>query len=97
MRRWVREVATGKVARTYAYLVTSLPAERIGAAALAGLVRRHWRIEARHHVRDVSFGEDASRTRTGHAPQNTAMPKATDSVSRWWSRVCSAPVASGAS
>ncbi|GAA1769121.1 hypothetical protein [Streptomonospora arabica] len=77
MRRWVREVGTGKVARAFAYLVTSLPAERIGAAALAGLARRHWRIGARHHVRDVSFGEDASRARTGHGPQNTAIPKAT--------------------
>lgn len=70
MHRWVREVGTGKVTRTYAYLVTSLPAERIGAAALAGLVRSHWRIEARHHVRDVSFGEYASRVRTGNGPQS---------------------------
>ena len=44
-----------------------------GAARLAGLVRGHWRIEALHHVRDVSFGEDASRVRTGNGPQNMAM------------------------
>lgn len=73
MHRWVKEVATGKVRRTYAYLITSLPAQQAGAARLAGLVRGHWRIEALHHVRDASFGEDASRVRTGHGAQNMAM------------------------
>lgn len=73
VHRWVKEVATGRVRRTYAYVITSLPAEQAGAARLAGLVRGHWRIEALHHVRDVSFGEDSSRVRTGHGPQNMAM------------------------
>lgn len=73
VHRWAKEVATGRVRRTYAYVITSLPAEQADAARLAGLVRGHWRIEALHHVRDVSFGEDASRVRTGHGPQNMAM------------------------
>ncbi|SIO85096.1 hypothetical protein BQ8420_05235 [Nocardiopsis sp. JB363] len=73
VHRWVKELATGRVRRTYAYVITSLPAERANVARLAGLVRDHWRIEALHHVRDVSFGEDASRVRTGHGPQNMAM------------------------
>lgn len=73
VHRWVKEEATAKVRRTYAYVITRLPAERADAARLAGLVRGHWRIEALHHVRDVSFGEDASRVRTGHGPQNMAM------------------------
>jgi len=73
VHRWVKELATGDVRRTYAYVVTSLPAERADAARLAGLVRGHWRIEVLHHVRDVSFGEDASRVRCGHGPQNMAM------------------------
>ena len=73
VHRWVKELATGRVRRTYAYVLTSLPAERADADRLAGLARGHWRIEALHHVRDVSFGEDASRVRTGHGPQNMAM------------------------
>lgn len=73
VHRWAKELVTGRVRRTYAYVITSLPAERADAARLAGLVRGHWRIEALHHVRDVSFGEDASRVRTGHGPQNMAM------------------------
>ena len=32
-------------------------------------IRGHWSIEARHFVRDVTFGEDRSRVRHGHAPQ----------------------------
>jgi hypothetical protein len=37
---------------------------------LLDLVRGHWRIEnSLHYVRDVTFGEDRSRLRTGHAPQ----------------------------
>ena len=32
--------------------------------------RGHWGIEnSLHWVRDMTFGEDASRVRTGHAPQ----------------------------
>ncbi|WP_238581028.1 ISAs1 family transposase [Streptomonospora alba] len=73
VHRWVRTASTGRVRRSYAYLVTSLPAECVTAGELAHLVRGHWRIEARHHVRDVSFGEDASRVRTGNAPQNMAL------------------------
>ena len=73
VHRWVKDLATGRVRRTYAYVVTSLAAEQADAGRLAGLVRGHWRIEALHHVRDVSFGEDDSRVRTGYGPQNMAM------------------------
>jgi predicted transposase YbfD/YdcC len=34
------------------------------------MARGHWRIENRlHWVRDLSFGEDACRVRTGEAPE----------------------------
>lgn len=42
------------------------------ALALEKERRRHWGIEAVHYVRDVTFGEDASTARSGHAPQNLA-------------------------
>ena len=31
--------------------------------------RGHWGIEAIHHIRDVTYGEDASQIRTGNGPQ----------------------------
>ena len=34
-------------------------------ARLADYLRGHWAIEALHHLRDVTFAEDASQTRTG--------------------------------
>ena len=42
-------------------------------AAIAVHVRGHWGIENKlHYVRDVTYGEDASRVRTRNAPQNMA-------------------------
>lgn len=41
-----------------------------GAARLLQLNRAHWSIENNlHRVRDVTFGEDASRIRRGNGPQ----------------------------
>lgn len=59
----------GAVSGETRYFVTSLgPA--VGPAQLLAHVRGHWGIENRlHYVRDVSMGEDASRVRTGAAPQ----------------------------
>jgi len=45
-------------------------------ADLARLVREHWSIEAHHHIRDVSFREDAATSRTGHGPANLATIRA---------------------
>jgi predicted transposase YbfD/YdcC len=50
--------------------ITSLGRERASAKRLLAIARGHWRIENRlHWVRDVSFGEDACRVRTGAAPE----------------------------
>lgn len=58
----------GKVATDVRYAITSR--QQISAEDLLGGVRGHWGIENRlHWVRDVTFGEDASRVRTGSAPQ----------------------------
>lgn len=52
------------------YGITSLSAERAGAATLLAILRDHWRIEnGLHYVRDVTLGEDACRVRKGAAPQ----------------------------
>jgi hypothetical protein len=52
------------------YKITSLPPNQATAADLLQLSRGHWSIENQlHYVRDVTLGEDASRIRTGVAPQ----------------------------
>jgi hypothetical protein len=39
---------------------------------LARIVCEHWSVEVEHHIRDVSFGEDTSTSRTSHGPTNLA-------------------------
>jgi len=52
------------------YYVCSLPRS---AATFARAVREHWGVENQcHWVLDVQMGEDQSRARTGHAPENLA-------------------------
>jgi predicted transposase YbfD/YdcC len=54
------------------YALTSLTAAQASPARLADWVRGQWGIEALHHIRDVTFAEDASPTRTGTAPRAMA-------------------------
>jgi predicted transposase YbfD/YdcC len=50
------------------FAVTSLAAHQAQPEQLAAWIRRHWQIEALHHVRDVTYREDASQIRAGHGP-----------------------------
>jgi len=54
------------------YAVTSLAHAQASPARLADYLRGHWTIEALHHIRDTTFAEDASQTRTGAAPRAMA-------------------------
>ena len=54
------------------YGVTSLPPQRADAARLLQCARGHWRVEAGHWIRDVTFDEDRSQVRCGHIPQAMA-------------------------
>ena len=59
-----------RCSREVIYAITSLPPDKLDPAALLKLARDHWQIEnCLFHVRDVTFHEDASRVRTGSAPE----------------------------
>ena len=74
--RWRQDTATGKISRETVYAITSLTSAQATAADLARLVREHWTIEAHHHIRDVTFGEDTAASRTGSGPANLATIRA---------------------
>ena len=70
------EITTGKVSRETVYAITSLTSAHATAPDLARLAREHWTVEAHHHVRDVTFAEDTSTSRTGSGPANLATIRA---------------------
>jgi predicted transposase YbfD/YdcC len=74
-RRWSGLESTRRVGATVTteprYYLSSLPPD---AALLARTIRSHWEIEnCLHWVLDVTFHEDHSRVRDGHAPENLAI------------------------
>jgi predicted transposase YbfD/YdcC len=65
-----RTVRSGATTRSETvYLITSLTPRQADPARLLALIRGHWSVESRHWLRDVTFGEDAARLRSGAAPQ----------------------------
>ena len=67
------KLTTGEVSEEVTYGVTSLDWQEADASKVEALWRGHWGIENKvHYVRDVTFGEDASRIHVGHAPQALA-------------------------
>ena len=71
-----KDTGTGKISRETVYAVTSLTSADATAQDLARLVREHWSVEAHHYVRDVTFSEDTSTSRTGSGPANLATIRA---------------------
>ena len=62
-----------RCSRQVIYAITSMALDKLEPAALLQLARDHWAIENRlFHVRDVTFGEDACRVRSGSAPRALA-------------------------
>jgi predicted transposase YbfD/YdcC len=68
---WLRRRVTDREGthEEITYYLTSCPHGETPPAVLLQHSRGHWRIESGHWVRDVDFGEDRSRIRSGQAPQ----------------------------
>lgn len=58
-------VKSGKESYEVVYCLTSADPRKYTPQQLLEFNRGHWRIEANHHIRDVTFQEDASRKRLG--------------------------------
>jgi predicted transposase YbfD/YdcC len=70
LTRTVTVRRTNKTTEEVVYLITDLDPTAASPGRLLTLVRGHWSIEnSLHYVRDVTFGEDRSQLRSGHAPQ----------------------------
>ena len=68
-QRHTTDLAGGRTRTEVAYALTSLTPAQADPERAAGLTRGHWQIERLHWVRDVTFGEDASRIRTARGPR----------------------------
>jgi len=69
--------STGLVIRMLHYAITSLTSQAASPERLWRLWHEHWHIENKSHwVRDVVFGEDASRARTGALAEALALLRA---------------------
>ena len=73
VHRETLEIKSGKQSSETAYCITSLSADMATPEQLLALDRGHWRIEANHHILDMTFDEDRSRIRTGHGPANATL------------------------
>jgi predicted transposase YbfD/YdcC len=67
--RRMRPLASRKWRTVTVYAVTSLTVTQASPGQLAEWIRGHWLIEALHHIRDVTYREDASQVRTRNGPR----------------------------
>jgi predicted transposase YbfD/YdcC len=67
--RRTRPLSGGRWRIVTVYAITSLAFGKATPADLASWIRGHWQVEALHHVRDVTYAEDASQVRNGSGPQ----------------------------
>ncbi|MCA1677219.1 MAG: ISAs1 family transposase, partial [Actinobacteria bacterium] len=71
--RDVLDLAGVGLSKEFAFVITSSPSNRSGAADVNTHPRKHWGIENKsHYVRDTVWREDANQTYTGNDPQAVA-------------------------
>ncbi len=74
VKRWAKNVKTGKQSIEYAYGITSADTEKASPQQLLEWNRGHWAVESKNHYRrDVTFNEDSSTMRVGSGPANNAV------------------------
>jgi hypothetical protein len=66
--RRTRPLTGGRWRTATIYAVTNLAFGQATPAELASWIRGHWQIEALHHIRDVTYAEDAPQIRARNAP-----------------------------
>lgn len=68
-----RQQSGRRQTRESVYAVTSLDTHQASPADLAAAIRGHWAVEnSSHHIRDVTFAEDACTTHTATTPRAMA-------------------------
>jgi predicted transposase YbfD/YdcC len=72
IRRRRLNLMTGRWSTVTVYALTNLSAGQATPAESADWLRGHWTIEVLHHIRDVTYAEDASQVRTRNAPRAMA-------------------------
>lgn len=73
IERYVTDVSSGQESAIAVLGITSRDTTRADASQIATYAREHWNIENKlHYVRDVTYGEDASQTRTNNGPRAMA-------------------------
>jgi predicted transposase YbfD/YdcC len=70
IERYVTDTASGKNSAIAVLGITSCDVTQADAPQIAAYTRNHWHIENKlHYVRDVTYTEDASQTRTRNGPR----------------------------
>ena len=67
--RRTRPLTGGRWRTAAIYAVTSLAFGQAAPAELQQWIRGHWQIEVLHHIRDVTYAEDASQIRARNGPR----------------------------
>lgn len=73
IRRQTYDLSGNRLSKEIVHGITSLTTGRATPRQVLGLVRRHWRVETNHQIRDVTWREDHQHAYTGTGAQVMAM------------------------
>jgi hypothetical protein len=73
IRRQTYDLSGNRLSKEIVHGITSLTPEQATPRQLLGLIRRHWRVETNHQIRDVTWREDHQHAYTGTGAHLMAM------------------------